>query len=233
MPPQLSAAATLLGNRRLDVDALFISAGGNDIRFSTIIKDCMWMADCHKDKTINSRLRADVDALPARYDRVAACIGRLAAPTGCELGSDGGVALSAQGKTFITEYPDATRDENGAYCDRVMIGHPTYAFVDGLYAPEFQWAALYALGQSTNTRLPGVNDKIAEAAVRHGWTYVDGLDEKFRTHGYCSTDSWIVRFTESFWEQHDKEGTFHPNVVGHTTEANIITPLVRSVTGWR
>lgn len=66
------------------------------------------------------------------------------------------------------------------------------------------------------------NKIVAAAAVRYGWTYVDGIDEVFATHGLCSASSMIVGLDESLARQGDDSAAFYPNSEGHELVAQVL-----------
>ncbi|MFO7573376.1 MAG: hypothetical protein R6W48_12370, partial [Gaiellaceae bacterium] len=74
-------------------------------------------------------------------------------------------------------------------------------------AEEAAWAS--------NTMMPSLNAAGADAATRHGWSYVGGIRDPFLTHGYCAEEHWVVRYTESIARQGNRDGTLHPNAPGH------------------
>jgi hypothetical protein len=80
------------------VDAVLLSVGANDVRFSTIVKACAKRFRCRKGH--EAQLASDLTQLEAGYDLLGEKLKR-AAP--------GGTVL-------ITEYFDPTRDEKGEFC---------------------------------------------------------------------------------------------------------------------
>jgi hypothetical protein len=121
---------------------------------------------------------------------------------------------------FLTQYPDITRDEDGAYCgwsagddfatrQRNLLGIDT---------AEMTWAA-----QQVATPL---SDSMAMSAAALGWRFVDGAFELFHAHGYCSTDGWVVRMQEAFAVQGQPWGMVHPNGPGHAAWAEPIAEAV-------
>ena len=107
-------------------------------------------------------------------------------------------------RMFIMPYPNVTRDKNGNSCGTSL--DPARE-LPGITPGEYLWAE--------NVVLRRLNDTIAAQADTLGWTFVEGIEEAFRLHGYCSTDAWMVRIGESFGRQMDHMGTAHPNVKGH------------------
>ena len=119
-------------------------------------------------------------------------------------------------RMFIMPYPNVTRDKNGNSCGTSL--DPSRE-LPGITPGEYLWAE--------NVVLRRLNDTIAAQAGTLGWTLVEGIEEAFRLHGYCSTDTWMVRIGESFGRQMDHMGTAHPNVKGHEAYRDkILTALV-------
>ena len=73
-----------------------------------------------------------------------------------------------------------------------------------------------------------LNDTVEQQAATLGWTFIDGIEESFRLHGYCSTSPWMVRLGESFARQMDHMGTAHPNVKGHESYRDKIYLALRN-----
>lgn len=114
-------------------------------------------------------------------------------------------------RMFITPYPMVTRDQDGNICGLDQSPAKT---LPGISPAEFLWAE-----QVVTRRL---NDTIAQQGATLGWTVVEGIEQSFRLHGYCSANAWMVRIGESFTQQMDHMGTAHPNEAGHRAYAEKI-----------
>jgi hypothetical protein len=114
-------------------------------------------------------------------------------------------------RTFITPYPNASRDQDGNTCG--YDPNPAKS-LPGISPAEFLWAEQYVLKQ--------LNGTIELAADSLGWTFVDGIENDFYTHGICANEPWMVRAHESFSQQMDALGTAHPNAGGQQAYANRI-----------
>ena len=118
---------------------------------------------------------------------------------------------------FITPYPTVTRDQDGNSCGQ--SADPARE-LPGITAVEYLWAE--------NVVLRRLNDTIAQQSATLGWTVVNGIEESFRLHGYCSSNPWMVRLGESFSRQMDQMGTAHPNVAGHESYRDKIFTALKS-----
>jgi CSLREA domain-containing protein len=218
-PPQVDHAADITGSR--SVDAMTISIGGNDLHFSSIIKDCLMG---HASRLKNGDLRGcDVPSVPAppdcgSQDGAGKCAGvdeynqqlallpgrfsRLAARLSSEFGS----RLPAS-RVFMLEYPSQTRCDDGEVCP---------LFDPLISMRESKWA--------DSVVLPGLNGAIKQAVQSKGWSYVGGVSARFETggHGYAADDSWFVSLPRSFAQQAAKDGAFHPNRAGQRWYRNRI-----------
>ena len=226
-PTDASAECASRTNGR-QIDALIISAGGNDLHFANIIADCVWHnmprvfgtgGRCHEQPAVLDRLAQDLDSIDEKYDALANAI--------ADPDPAGRPRLNAR-DVYVTEYPDPTQDDDGSVCGS-MLGEilPTTPFDFAkihIDADEARWAAQNVVG--------ALNEQIRLAAERHanrGWHHVTGISSQFATHGYCADGHWIVQAYESariqgpiwgtttewgpilFVELGEQKGTMHPN----------------------
>lgn len=198
-PSQVSQLEEMLGLRT--VDALLLSVGANDVRFSETLKACIEEPRCDTTAT-RTEFEQRITTLPSRYARLDAAL------TG--IGVD-------PATVHITEYFDPSVDERGVTQMRCAISDGVVELLDD---DEARWASIGVTG--------AINGAVAAAAGAHGWKLVGGLASAFRGHGYCSTDPWIVRFGESLVRQGNKDGSFHPNASGHSAYADAIYRSLRS-----
>jgi hypothetical protein len=194
-PAQLDQLKPLIGKR--EVDALFLSIGANDVRFSDVVTSCLIDANCD-DPTIQGsaaqKVAVDSARLPGHYATLANALT--------------GLGIDAQ-RVYFSEYFDPTHDDAGAICDGSILfdwfRNPTTKF--SITGKEAQWASTSLVG--------GMNQIGAAAAAVHGWNRVGGITSQFLDHGYCANDHWVVRASESLKTQGgDKNGTLHPNHSG-------------------
>ena len=150
------------------------------------------LTDCSQDPDLAQKMSDSFDALPAAYGQLD---NEIDAPTENTRGTVSDV--------YIAEYLDPTRDETGAF--PTIVSCP----LGGLLQRE--WIFMY------NNMVVPLNAAVAAAANAHGWHLVDGIEEAFRTHGYCAPagDRWVVSVGESLEDQGEQLGTAHPNATGH------------------
>lgn len=202
------------------VDVMAVSIGANDVRFSTIVEECItttpgaYLDGCHEGTT-----KTDFDTrlaeLPARYAALDARFDAM------------GIVSS---NVFITEYMDLTEDETGE-ADLRCIGDELLAAVGflGSYVPflgeaiDLLIAVVLATGLVTadeadfakNYVVTKLNQAVAAGAAANDWNLVGDIARRFARHGYCSDENWIVQLGQSAIAQNDPFGAFHPNNQGH------------------
>ena len=250
--PQIEVADDLVGNR--EIDAVYVSIGGNDAHFADIVIACILQFPCTEPNVLADPIEiGDQVCNGAGFDPTTAFICTLffrlvpdVGRNGPELwleGRDGDVSSpidpmyaghtalyqqlaaklvgtesspglllppSRSERVFLSEYVDATTDENGQLCgtDRGLWDIP------GFTASEFAWVR--------QTVAPELNANVRKATEDHSWTLVDGIYADFAGHGYCSSDNYLTRIQDSFLRQGDKEGTVHPNRAGYGVYAEHI-----------
>lgn len=210
LPSQIDALRNRLGDRPIDI--LLISAGGNDVGFSDIIKQCIKMDFkalvlknkklCSRDPGVRATIKKELEALPEKYKRLADQLKTMQIR-----------------QVVITEYPDPTKGENGSYCgdngnSRILFMHPLTA----------KWAEHEVV-------IP-LNAAVGAAAELHGWVRVP-VQAWSTTHGYCAGSARWFRTEEdarniqgpyegglSFRDRlppgfRFSLGSLHPNPAGH------------------
>lgn len=231
IPSQIDQVRAAVQGR--PIDALIISGGGNDIRFGTVAKECVTTANCWINAyapeypgsgsyRLDTLVNRAMSALPGKFAQLDAEIDTL------------NVA-----NVYITQYPDLTRSDNinapddgpfeaGRYCS--LVGDIVWGLE--MSPPESKYASWFALDR--------LNDEVGAAAAMHGWVFVDGIAEPFRTwdgkgHGYCASDAWIRTASDAWFMQgplwyswypapivlqkQDTKGTLHPTARGHQVYA--------------
>lgn len=196
------------------IDALFISGGVNDLKFSSVIKIC----SAYDKNDIDGSL---LDQLLVPYERaVAACDDRLAGMVNSVLFGiynryetlDEHIDALEVEQVYITEYPTEVfynDDGEAGGCD---------AFNE-ISRQEAEWI----------TEIGGrLNFQIQSAADAFGWNYVGGIADGFRGHGYCTEEPWFRALSDSLTEQLEIRGAVHPTRNGHEVTADRLVALYYS-----
>ncbi len=224
------------------IDALIVSAGGNDLHFGDILGTCVGDLNCYPNAYLwetpgqqvqlgtflNMYLASSADggAVPYNVPDALADLKR---------GIDGiNKLLPNPAKVFITQYPDQTRaDTYGVYCDLLW---------DVFWGSIFLKITPEESAELVDHALHPLNLAIQTAAAEYDWQYVDGLtsyevdpnpdkpagtpglfvrDETGRGHGYCASQNWIIRAEEAELIQgpwpflrFKGTGAMHPNMFG-------------------
>jgi PKD repeat protein len=274
LDPQITQARELVAGR--EIDATYISIGGNDSNFAKIVMSCIALAPCnpryvgaddavHPDLAMVIGTCAAVGSTmppPANVVAIAVCLpvlhgiladfagdtaenhfrnglqgpgavdgvlstyrlteiyGQLAAALHASGPVDGrpflGMPDSHRNRVFLSEYVDATQDDEGDYCPKGDIRQPLNDIrIPGLGQEEYEWIDLEVERK--------LNEVIAFNAQDKGWNLVDGIHAGFATHGICAEDTYMVGLlAETFWRQDNMTGAAHPNVKGHQVYRNRI-----------
>lgn len=200
LPPEVDQVRQIVGDEPIDV--LLVSIGGNDIGFSTRMKQLgsNSITGGTPLKQIRKEVNADLAALPAKYAALDQAIDEL-----------------DPGHVLITQYPDMTRNQKGEYAPIKLAGLSAISKSNVEFADQ--------------KILVPLNQAISTAAATHGWTTVGNLAEPFRTHGYSSTDSWFVDVGESLKNESSLVGAFHPNLKGQRAVADAILATYQQTVG--
>lgn len=208
---QLTQMHDLLGSHQ--PDAVLVSIGANDVRFSGTLKACLFEPrwTCNTGPTALEHDQR-MGQLPSRYQLLANGLSAL------------GVAPD---RVHLTEYFDPTGDSYGVPNMRCILNSQALALLapgtQGLVNDdEAAWAR--------NHVVAGLNQAVVNAGQTQGWDVVGGIAEQFRTHGYCAADPWIVSLAESVQNQHDEFGAFHPNKAGQEAYGDAIYRHLASLT---
>lgn len=202
LPPQIDEVKRLVGSRA--IDAMLVTIGANDLGFADIVGWCVLNVAVPCGTNVPGRDSTEIvsdglGVLPGLYDQLDQKLDQTFSST--QLTPD---------RTYILEYFDPTRGDDGDFCD------PLLAFaIFAVTKAEAEWGFKDVLRP--------LNAALTSAAGRHGWKVVDGIASAFATHGYCARDHWIVQIPNSFWQQGTHLGSFHANVNGHRAIADRIT----------
>ena len=223
LDPQVKVLNQLVDAGR-DVDAVLVSVGANDVHFSAIVKHCLAYDDC-KDVAFDPESPFKKPRGHQTTDKVVkGAIGDL--PADYDRLDSAISRRIPRSRIFALEYFDPTRREDGEYCPSAAGGR--------LSLEELVWADRRVLHR--------LNDTLAGAAERHGWTFVPGVAREFGHSGYCAgdPDRFVRRIGESIRYQGKLRlnvlkllspalsGAFHPNEAGHRATAHIIADELRT-----
>ncbi len=199
LPGQISEVSQIVGSHPIDV--LTVSIGGNDIGFSTRIKELASNSILGNTSLsdVQSQLTTDLGTLPQKYAALDQAIQGL-----------------SPAKVLITEYPNPTRNQQGQYAPIKLAG------LDAIGKANVQFADQHILTP--------LNQAIETAAAANNWTAVGSLDAPFRTHGYSSTDSWFQNVAKSLKYESTTIGAFHPNLKGQQVIAGRILSVYGQTT---
>jgi lysophospholipase L1-like esterase len=204
LPPQLEAVRATLGDpsssRTRQVDALLFSAGINDLGFAGLLEECA-TGFVPGDDCASGASAARVES---GLELLPRSYGRLAASIAANVKPAGVYALEYPARLFTN-----SADEHGG-CG---------AFELGMRDDEARWIS---------NRGDDLNQAIKTATDLHGWTYLGGIRDAFRGHGYCADDddTWFRSYSGSKKLQGNTDGTAHPNREGHEAIAELAAPKI-------
>jgi lysophospholipase L1-like esterase len=223
LPGQIEAMKSLIGSRT--PDAVLVSIGINDLGYGNIARFCFddgvdaaaaATVDCwskpypntSSSTTLLSFVRARASSLTDRYAQLAVAFQKAGIPAS---------------KIYLTEYPNATRDSNGATCN------PLIGYLDGrpFGYPIRGMITRNEAAQAETEVLQPVNRTMQAAATTFGWHLVSGIATASLTHGLCSGKPWFVGVLDSLIGQHDVLGTLHPNAKGQQATANAVAAALK------
>ncbi len=239
---QLEQARAIVGSR--PVDLVTISIGGNDVGFGSILASCALNSDCPLTRasraplsaypTVQEGVQAETAALPAKFRRVAACLGGAA----CTLANGSKVSplvLAPSARVLPTLYPDITRAANGQPCSYFTIAAKDFAWARGTMltpTPTNPYPYPLARGGSASLSVAqgSLNQQVAATSVLPGWLPVTSTwsasGDSTVGHGVCAQDdSWAFGATllSSL-----PGASFHPNVEGQQVLAKAIARAMQS-----
>ncbi len=184
------------------IDALWISVGGDDINFTSIVEAGAnpLPLPAYLNPKLQTQLVTDFAQLPGRYDMLASALQS-------NLGS-------LVHNVAITEYPDLTHNANGGF----SAGSGLWF---GISPSEFEFAY--------NGVIVPLNQVMQQAAARHGWTYVSGIASATTKHGLSAgSQSWFVTPGESVKNQGSILGAAHPNAQGQAVYRDRLVATFKS-----
>jgi lysophospholipase L1-like esterase len=194
------------------IDALLVSIGGNDVGFATTLENLTKHGGLLSGEPLESRKARILERI-ARLDTTSyPKVNRTIANLQLNVGA-----------IVINEYPGSlfnnSRDSARSGCGVFKVAE---GFAGWLSVTMEEARMIDEMGDSLNAT-------VARAARREGWRLVDGIDEAFAGHGYCSNQSWFVSAENSCLTQGDFEGTMHPNAEATGVIAHAIARELRRV----
>lgn len=210
-PPQIDQVVDALGKvpgtNRTDavIDALFISIGVNDVNFKNVVQECLTDPfDCSTSPQVGVAM-GDVSGLAVKYQNLVNAVH---------------TRLPHTKHVYITEYPNEMASRPGDFCGDLDdgTGDPSMALVS---ATENQFLFTNLLSK--------LNDQVENAAsIDPIWRFVQGPQDTFATHGYCTplARRYVNTALDSVTRQGNQNGTMHPNVAGHKAYADALIARV-------
>lgn len=204
MDPQLDQLKNLIGNRK--VDALVISVGGNDAGFANalaglVARDTIPTIAGAVDYVGPSYSQIEESVMHGNWAAIENDIRDIFCQVKCNLiwsnldginglGGTNGLYSAIKKRmgalginvihTYITEYPDLTRNGQGETCNQVLNTIRPDSVPGGLEIDkaELQWSREHVVGP--------LNDAVRSGAALMEWILVDGINTGTLRHGLCA-----------------------------------------------
>jgi hypothetical protein len=210
LPAQMTAARSALGSplsaATRPLHAVLMAVGVNDARFSSVLLDC-------------AAINSGIHLLPV-FDDPCNRVGPTRTVQNLVAGLSKSydrleVGLSANlrgGAVRFVEYPSRVMTNES---DR----HGGCGIFEGINSDEAHWIT---------DRGDELNARMAASAAFHGWTYVGGVRDAFRRHGYCADGdrTWFRSFSGSRKLQGNRFGTAHPLWAGHAAIGRLVARTI-------
>lgn len=188
-------------------DVVLLSAGGNDIGFGDVVKDCLW-GSCPGGLASEEEVEDRLSNLRARYDAVDRHL------------NDMGMT---DGTVYQFQYPSPLWGKKrkiwGAWGPEKVLANCWQASGRGAW----RWAE--------NNVVEPLQSAVENSVTRNDWTLVDGHLDDFVKHSYCprnglpGADSWWVGIISTVVRQWGV-GAFHPNRRGHDRIAEVVRSAI-------
>ena len=217
-PAQLDRVASYKAAQG-QLDALYMSIGGNDVGFGSIVQDCLTpFVDCSQSDA--GVLSQNLAALATTYNTLGTSIGQH--------------FPGAVPPVLISEYPNPLDHGAGGqpchgddYNATADVGSPGYDSIlkNEVSLAEAQWAETIPaqIGQVQNT-----------AAINNHWDVITAHTDAFLGHGICTSQPFINLNSVGLHRQgHDisflafSAGFMHPNDLGYAAYGNAIAAELR------
>jgi hypothetical protein len=174
-----------------EIDVLTISVGVNDAGFADVVSKLVQKPYLDTLVDLTAQVHSELASLELRYGELAEALGATGSPL---------VKVRPE-NVYITQYPDILHDENGSICDDILDDIVPFAKIDHR---EAYWAHEKFLRPLNNT--------VAQAANKFGWTLVEGIPEAFHKHGYCASGD--ARWVRTADQSRRFQGPYHNPAVG-------------------
>jgi lysophospholipase L1-like esterase len=237
---QVEQVRQVIGDR--PVDYVFLSIGGNDVGFTSVLETCARTNDCPLARpagslssfpTLQRGVQTTTAQLPQGYAHIAACLGG----SGCTR-TDGtsqpALTLAPGASVLPVLYPDITRDAAGAPCTYLTIGSNEFAWArDTILDPSPPNP--YAFTTSSGAVVPlatdagSLNGQLSATGSALGWRPAAGAWLASGTgatgHGVCAGEqAWAFGFTGL---SALPSASFHPNPAGQRAIADALVAAAR------
>lgn len=201
---QLEQVENWLKRKNYDgLDILLADGGGNDVGFAMVVTDGLFsfFRDVKDNSELKNTVKRQLDQLPTTFD----------------LFNDAMESTVNPGRVVWFNYPNAMTGNplpNGGYdanfCkeDLVRVANPLDCWK--MMENQISQADWKFVNDEIFSKL---NQKIAEAAQRHGWALVDVSSKSIRK-GMCNCEGYFNTLSQSLFSQGDVNGTAHPNMTG-------------------
>jgi hypothetical protein len=252
---QVGAMRAILAGRT--ADAVFVSIGGNDARFGSVVEACVRTEPCFvPGAVLDASAGAVLDNL---CDTVGWFLDDCNIPFEIPEAGENAESLFLAGAAELAgryqrlaswlngDLPVGTPNPSNPLVAAGGVFLTEYPdFLGGDDATVCGWDPAtpgdltkitgLTTGEAQWARslvVPTLAAEMSDAADLNGWNWVPGVSAPYATHGYCASNPWVVRFDESFATQGDIDGSVHPTEVGQQAYADALeTAFVPEPSGW-
>lgn len=216
VPAQVDRLAELTSGRK--IDGLFVSIGGNDLGFATILADLVKNDPINPFGNYEQRI---TEIIERSFDNLEDLTENLYPQLAQRL------SQFDIGQVYLTEYPDLSKQSDGQIAQEII----------GDVAPGLE-VDRHELTRLVEELLPSFIVGMKTAAATFGWNYVDGVLAAFANHGYgdwfrTASDSIVQqgplgnRNTVTPFDKENTKGTMHPINGGLDAQRDAILTDVR------
>jgi hypothetical protein len=165
-PPQIERLRA--DSAAAGVDAIYMSVGGNDMRFGYLMSACLG-GGCGPGSGIEAEFLEAVARMRDRYGLVGDALDEFV----------------LRDAVYISEYPNPVIDEDGDPCDEIDIFKFRIAGqrIGVIDSTDVEW-----ISETVHRTL---NNTVSSAVFAESWTPIRAHVETFVGHGYCTDDPWF------------------------------------------